>query len=172
MDRRADLAIALIVIAFGAFVLYTAQHIRPTGPVVDPIGPRGFPYMIGFFFLLGGAAIAYSRLRSWRRESGTVIPNEGEPDEPDVPASAAQAWTIMGASVLYAFAFTTAGYLIATPLYVAIGLRAMRLKSWPKVLLTAFVYTLATYVVFAIYMRVNLPVGPLTDLFRSIGVAR
>jgi putative tricarboxylic transport membrane protein len=172
MDRRIDLAIALVVVAFGAFVLYTAEHIRPTGPVVDPIGPRGFPYMIGVFFLVGGGVIAFSRLRAWRRQPGHTIPCDGEPDEPDVPASAAQAWTIMIASVLYALMLTTVGYIIATPLYVVVGLKAMRLRSWPTVLLTAAIYTLVTYVVFAVYMRVNLPVGPLTDLFRSVGLAR
>jgi hypothetical protein len=67
---------------------------------------------------------------------------------------------------------TTVGYIIATPLYVVVGLKAMRLRSWPTVLLTAAIYTLVTYVVFAVYMRVNLPVGPLTDLFRSVGLAR
>ncbi len=172
MDRRVDLFIGILVVLFGVFVLYTASHIRPTGPVVDPIGPRGFPYMIGILFLVGGCFVVYSRLRTWRSDAGNMVETDGEPDESDVPASAGQAWTIMAASVAYALILNPAGYVIATPVYVVIALKAMRMKSWATVLSVAIIYTIVTYVLFAHFMGVNLPVGPLTHLFRSLGLAR
>ena len=171
MDRRADLAIGALVILFGVFVLYTAGGIRPTGPVVDPIGPRGFPYMIGVCFLVGGGAVVFSRLRSWRQEVGPTVESDGEPDEPGVPASAAQAWTVMLAAIGYMLALHPAGYFIATPAFVTVALKAMRMRLGPAALI-ALVYTLATYVLFALYLKVNLPLGPLDGLFRSLDLVR
>lgn len=172
MDRRIDLAIGLLVIAFGAFVLVTASHIRPTGPVVDPIGPRGFPYMVGIFFLVGGCFGVAKRLSTWRSDAGPLVESDGEPDEAGVPASATQAWSIMAASVLYVITLPIAGYIIGTPLYVAFALNRMQVKSWPTIAATALVYTVLTYILFAHYMGVNLPVGPLTDAFRALKLIR
>ena len=172
MDRRVDLIIGILVIALGAAVLYVAQGIRPTGPVVDAIGPRAFPYMIGVFFLLGGSRVVYVRLRDWRSEVGPLVAEEGEPDEPGVPASAPQAFTVMAAAVIYALTLTSVGYAIGTPLFVIVTLKALRMKSWPAVIATALAYTAVTYIVFAHYLAVDLPLGPLTGAFRSIGLTR
>lgn len=89
-----------------------------------------------------------------------------------MPASAARAWTIMGASVLYILLLEPLGYIITTPLYVVLALKTMRMKAWSGPILTAIIYTAVTYIVFAIYMRVNLPVGPFTELFRAYHIGR
>ena len=65
MDRRIDLTIGIAVILTGIGVLYVGHGIRPTGPVVDAIGPRAFPYMFGVFFLVGGTWTVLNRLRLW-----------------------------------------------------------------------------------------------------------
>jgi putative tricarboxylic transport membrane protein len=171
MDRRIDLAIAILVVALGVAVIVIAGDIRPTGPVVDPIGPRALPYIIGFFLLIGGLRIISIRLRSWRRERGHLVATDGEPDEPGIPSSALQAFTIMGASVLYALTLSTVGYVVGTPLYVIAGLRAMRMKSWTAIIITAVVYTAFTYILFAHYMRVDLPLGVMAGPMRSLGIA-
>ena len=172
MNRKIDLIIGILVIVLGIAVLFIAKDIRATGPVVDPIGPRAFPYIVGIFFLIGGARIVLTRLQRWRHEPGDIVDNDGEEDEPDVPASATQAFIVMGVAVLYAAAMNTAGYILATPVFVIIGLRAMRMRSWPVAILTALLFTALTYIIFAYYMRVALPIGPLTGLFRSFGIAR
>jgi Tripartite tricarboxylate transporter TctB family len=172
MDRRIDLGIGIAIVLIGIGVLFMSQHIRSTGPVVDAIGPRAFPYMIGIFFLVGGGWTVLNRLRRWQSEAGHSIEGDGEPDEPDVPASAWQSFAVMTCCALYIAALTTLGYPIATPVFVIAALKAMRMKSWPAVLLIALVYTAATYVIFGHYLRVDLPLGPLTDAFRALGLAR
>ena len=172
MDRRIDLIIGLVVILLGAAVLYVAHGIRPTGPVVDPIGPRAFPYMIGIFFLMGGSWVIFKRLHKWKSEIGNIIETDGEPDEPDVPASALQAFIIVTASILYALAMPRLGYPLTTPLFVIAALKGMRMQSWPMIALIAIIYTAFTYVVFAFYLRVDLPLGLLADSFHSLGLAR
>jgi hypothetical protein len=128
--------------------------------------------MIGVFFLLGGSRIVYVRLRQWRTDTGNLVAEEGEPDEPGVPASAPQAFAIMAAAVIYALTLTSVGYAIGTPLFVIVTLKALRMKSWAVAIATALAYTAVTYIVFAHYLAVDLPLGPLTDAFRSIGLAR
>jgi hypothetical protein len=172
VDRRIDLIVGLFVIALGAAVLHVAHGIRPTGPVVDPIGPRAFPYMIGIFFLIGGSWTILNRLRKWRSESGNIIESDGEVDEPGIPASALQAFTVVAALILYTAGLPRLGYPIMTPLFVIAALKAMRMQSWLTIVATAVVYTAVTYVVFALYLRVDLPLGPLAATFHSLGLAR
>jgi len=45
-------------------------------------------------------------------------------------------------------------------------------RSGSAVILTALAYTAVTYIVFAHYLAVDLPLGPLTGAFRSVGLAR
>jgi putative tricarboxylic transport membrane protein len=172
MDRRIDLAIGIAVILAGLGVLYVGHGIRPTGPVVDAIGPRAFPYMIGVFFIVGGTWTVISRLRKWKTETGNIVETDGEPDESDVPASALQAFTVIGASILYVAAMPRLGYPITTPLFVITALKAMRMQSWLTVAVLALVYTAVTYIVFAHYLRVDLPLGPLATTFHQLGLSR
>jgi hypothetical protein len=64
------------------------------------------------------------------------------------------------------------GYPITTPLFVIAALKAMRMQSWVTILVLAIVYTAVTYVVFAHYLRVDLPLGPLTSTFHQLGLSR
>lgn len=172
MDRRIDLAIGIAVALAGLGVIFVANGIRPTGPVVDAIGPRAFPYMIGIFFLIGGSWTVLNRLRGWKNESGNIVESEGEPDEPGVPASALQSFAVIVASILYVLAMPRLGYPIATPFFVIAALKAMRVRSWLTIVAIAVVYTAVTYVIFAHYLRVDLPLGPLASSFHSLGLSR
>lgn len=172
MDRRVDLLIALLVVAAGVFVIVVAQGIRSIGPVVDPLGPKAIPNVVGALMILGGGGIAVSRLRRWRQEPGHLVDNEGEPDERGVPASSRQAALIMALSFGYVAALPYLGYIIASLVFVGGALRVMRVRSWAAIVLTAAIYTVVTYLVFARVVNVNFPLGPLADVLRSLGLAR
>jgi putative tricarboxylic transport membrane protein len=172
IDRRIDLAIGFAVIVFAVAILVFTGHIRPTGPVVDPIGPRGFPYLLGGVMLVAGIVNVLGQVRRWKRSGATMVPTDGEPDETDVPASGAQAFALMAVTFAYVAILTRVGYVIATPVYVAAALWLMRLRSTKTIVLTAVGYTLVTFVIFAVAMRVSLPLGPLADLLRSTGYVR
>jgi putative tricarboxylic transport membrane protein len=172
MDRRVDLAIAAAVAAFGVFVLVVARDIRPFGPVADPMGPAAFPQIVGVTLVLGGAALVCMRLLKWGRESSNLVPNDGEEDEADVPASAPRAFALMGASLAYAITMPTIGYVIGTVVYVTVALRLLKLQSWIVIGVIALIYMASTYLVFTQVVSVRLPVGPLLDFLRSLGLAR
>ena len=172
MDRRVDLAIAVSTALFGVLVLVVAQSIKPFGPVVDPLGPSTFPRILGTVLALSGAAIAIQRLRHWRAEPGHMVRNDGEPDEPTVPASATRAFVVMGLSVAYVLTMSMVGYVIGTPLYIGLALRTMGVRSPLALTLLAVGYTAITYLIFSQVVHVRLPLGPLQELFRGLGLAR
>lgn len=172
MDKRIDLAIAALIVAFGCFVVVEAFGIRPTGPVVDTIGPRGFPIVIGMVFMVVGSIVALDRLRRWNDEPGVMVETDGEPDEPNVPAKGYQAWTLMALLFGYALTLVPLGYLISTPLLVALALATMRMRSLTTIVITSLLYTIITFTIFDTLMGLSLPLGPVDTILREFGVVR
>lgn len=172
MDRRVDLAIAVAIVGFAVFVLVVAQGIRSTGQVIDPLGPRAIPTIIGFMLLIGGGAVAARRLLSWRSASGALVEEEGEPDEPGIPASAGQAAGVAILSFLFVALLPVVGYPLLAAGYIAGGLLIMRTRSVPLLVGLALGFSVGTYAIFALVLRVDLPAGPLTELLRSLALVR
>jgi putative tricarboxylic transport membrane protein len=142
MDTRRDLVIALCVAALGAGILWMTGSIR-MGIARDVIGPRAFPYAIGTLLLVGGLVLSLRRLRFMNAGGGFVAPEEGSEDTPDYPASAGRVLFIMVLSVAYVALLMPVGYLI---------------------------WTVLTYLLFSQLLDVRMPVGPLTPLFRDLGL--
>jgi putative tricarboxylic transport membrane protein len=172
VDRRVDLAIAVAIAGFAVFVLLVAQGIRSTGQIVDPLGPRAIPTIIGFMLLIGGAAVAVRRLLTWRSVTGPLVVTDGEPDEPGIPASARQAAGVAILSFLFVVLLPVVGYPLLATGYIAGGLLVMRTRSLPLLVGLSLGFSIVTYAVFALVLRVDLPAGPLTELFRSLGLVR
>ena len=168
MDRRVDIAISAFMIAFGIFVIAQATTIQ-SGLFTDPIGPRAFFYGCGVIFVLGGIANILQKLASRRLFPGPMVPPEGVEDEGHHPASAGRAALIALVSVLYMLSFRPLGYLIATPLYVAVCLRILNERNWLLNGIVAVLFTIVFYIIFAQGLGVWLPVGPFTKLFRDLG---
>jgi len=167
MDRRLDLIVALAFAAFGAFVCLQASTID-TGVMRDGVGPRAFFYGTGALIAAGGLWIAARRLRLWT-VSGPEADDDYSDDEAGYPASAGRAFAIIGLSLAYAVLFNPLGYLFATPLYVGGVLFAFGKRSLLHLLVTPLLYTASSYLIFAQFLNVRLPVGPLTGLFRDLG---
>lgn len=172
MDRRVDLAIAVAIAGFAVFVLVVTQGIRSTGQVIDPLGPRAIPTAIGFMLLIGGGAVAVKRLLSWRSAAGPLVEEEGEPDEPGIPASARQAAGVAILSFLFVALLPAVGYPLLAAGYIAGGLLVMRTRSVPLLVGLSLGFSVVTYAIFALVLRVDLPAGPLTELLRSLGLVR
>ena len=168
--RRIDVVIGLGIVALGVGIIVTARGIRRSGPAMDPIGPQAFPTIIATVLIVGGIVVAARELISWRRHPDAPF-DDGEPDEADVPASAVRAVTLMGLSLVYVLTMSIVGYPIGTVVFVGIALWMMRVRS-PLVLVSvSVIYTAASYYVFAQLVLVDLPLGPLLEPFRAMGLA-
>jgi len=168
MDRRYDFVMALAVIALGIFVLVVARAI-PTGFYKDAIGPRAFFFGIGTVFIIGGGTLVLRLLLSWKGQKGHMIPAEGETDEEGYPASVIMAGAIIGISILYVILLKPLGYLITTPLYIIGSMAVLKERQWGYTVLFALGFTLIFYIAFAQVLKMSIPVGPFTTLFRDLG---
>lgn len=169
MDRRSDLAFAAAVAAYGAFLFYLTSQMDP-GVTFDAVGKQGLAYFTGAFMFVLGAIVVVKRVRTWREEPSNIVYNEGSEDEEGYAASGVRALSVIGLTFAYIAAFTVLGYMISTPIFLVVGLLALRVRSMPILVLTPIVYTIVTFWVFAAFLRVRLPLGPLGPLLRDLGV--
>jgi putative tricarboxylic transport membrane protein len=169
MDRRIDLAVAVAFTAFGAWIILQATAIK-SGMMRDPIGPRTAFYVTGGILAIGGIILIVRSLRSWDWTASHIIPSEGVEDEAAYPASARRAFLLIGACMFYGLTFDPLGYLIATPLFIVVSLLILGERSRLGIPTIAILFTAITYVVFAQSLGVRVPVGPLTEPFRALGL--
>lgn len=169
MDRRIDLAVSIAFMALGIWIIVQAAAIK-SGMMRDPVGPRTAFYFTGGVLAIGGIILVARSLRSWSRTGNNLIPSEGVEDETDYPASARRAFMLIGVTLLYGLAFDTLGYLIATPLYIAIALLILGQRNWIGISTIAILFTVIVYIIFAQALGVRVPVGPLTGPFRALGL--
>ena len=155
-SARDDRAVAAVLVCFGLGVLALTVGLPPA-TAADPVGPRGFPALLGLVVLACGAALAFG----W----GTA-----PADRDAAPRGALALRPLLGAiglTALYLAVLEPAGYLLATPPYLA-ALLLVQGRVTPR----AFVFTVlglpaVLYLLFAVAMRVPLPAGPLEPLLRG-----
>ena len=97
-------------------------------------------------------------MRRWRKE-GPLVPNEGTPDDAGVEqGSARRAISIWAAAFLYVLAMPAVGYLLATPVFLAV---VLWLFSCRGLLLVALPlgFTVPAYLIFVKFLSVRLPTG-------------
>ena len=168
MDRRVDVAIALVVVALGVVILFATQNIADS-PVPDPIGPRGIPNALGIFFVTAGSVLALRRVVRWNSES-TLVPPEGSEDDQGVPpGSSVRALSIWFAALVYVVTLPYLGYLIGTPLFIAFMLWQLKfdrkpLLRVPAIVVYPVIFTVATYLFFAMFLGVRIPLGFVREL--------
>jgi putative tricarboxylic transport membrane protein len=146
-----------LVAAFGLVVL--AAALRLPGPTpADPVGPRGFPALLGL--VLAGAGLGLA-----------LVPGPPPDDAAGRGRLAVRPLlAAIGLTAGYLAVLEPAGYLLATPPYLAGLLLAQDRKG--RVSARAFALTvlglpLVLYVFFAVAMRVPLPPGPLEPFLRG-----
>ena len=139
----------------------------------DPVGPRGFAYVVGTL-IAGLGVVLVVRLLLERRRSPVVLTAEQEAvrtgDDPRFAASSGQAFTIVGLTLLYAVLLDPLGYLLATALHVAACLWVMGTRSRVRLVVFPLAYTLATFVVFHVLLGVRMPAGVAEPLLDALGI--
>lgn len=168
VDRRIDLGLSVGIVIFGLLLFVAAMNIN-LGTIQDPIGPRGVPTFLAIAFVVGGLILSFRRLTTWKAENGHRVPSEGTLDEPEYPASARRAFTIIAISVLYALLLPILGFVLATPVLLAVLMWTMQVRSRRLLVLVPIAYTLVVFLVFSEGLSVSLPLGPLTGPLEAIG---
>jgi putative tricarboxylic transport membrane protein len=163
MDSRKDLLLSLGVIALGIAVIAIAYS-WPEPRIRDAVGPRAFPYGLGLLFVLGGAFVAWQRLRNMYAAAGYVVPDEGGEEEDGVPASGLRAMAMIGLCAVYTYLFNDIGFIILTPIYIALSLIVMKERSPVLVVVTSLAFTAITYLLIHTVLGGRLPEGVLQGM--------
>jgi hypothetical protein len=163
MDKRKDVAFALAIAVFGLVLVVLSRQVT-VGSLRDPLGPRLLPTACGVLLFVGGAGLAVRRLVRWK-ELPVVVPAEGaSEDVADYPASTWRAMTVWLACFLYAATLERAGFMLLTPVLVAVLLWLLHLRNVVQLAVISVVSTLALYGLFDVLLNVRLPHGPLSGV--------
>jgi hypothetical protein len=157
-----DGLVAIGFAVFGVVLLTAALTFPPVRVARDPVGPMGLPLGLALIFIVGGGLQAYKSL--WLdRALGPIVPPDGPDDEPDHPVSARRGLGFVLGGLAYVLLLIPLGYLIATPVFIALGLWAMDYRSRRGITVIAVAFTLVAFVVFSSVLHVPVPTGFLTD---------
>ena len=144
---RRDTTAAALALGFGAVAAYQSAKL-PFGTVHSP-GPGFFPWWTSV--LIGAlAAIFFVQTLTARAESAS---------EPG--GRIAKVLALLAVLALYTFTLETLGYPLCTFLLVLFMLRVTDPQRWPVALGMAAATAVGSYVVFAVWLSVPLPRGPL-----------
>jgi putative tricarboxylic transport membrane protein len=144
---RRDAAVAAVTLAFGAAALYASSKL-PFGTVRSP-GQGFFPWWTSAMLLMLALILLAQALTS---RPSPVIEERGR------IAKVAALLIVLGT---YIFLLDPLGYPLCTFLLVLFMLRVTDPQRWTVALSIAAVSAFGSYIVFAIWLSVPLPRGPL-----------
>ncbi len=144
---RRDAAVAAMALVFGAAAAYESSKL-PFGTVHNP-GPGFFPWWTSAVIVLLALILLVQTLTSRSRTA-----REG-------PGRIAKVAALLVALSVYTFLLDPLGYPLCTFLLVLFMLRATDPQRWAVALSMAAITAVGSYIVFAIWLSVPLPRGPL-----------
>ena len=147
--RRRELGAAAVLLAFGLLALTQARGLR-FGSVVSP-GPGFFPLCLAAAFSLVSLGLL---VRALRAPAGAPSPPSGA----DLAGRLKVLGTLIGLLV-YALVLEPLGFLLATFALLLFFFTALQRQRWPVALGGSLATALLTYLVFKVWLGVNLPGG-------------
>ena len=153
MDRlRTDRVVLVATLVLAAAYFYATESL-PTMRVGDPLGPKAFPRLL-FAGLLVAAVLIFLEMR--RKGRGAMVNSvDGAPKDPP-------AWGLLAGVVactgLYFLAFDSAGYVLATSVYLVVLTSYLNPGKRVANVLTSLLFALASYLSFQ-FLGVALPQG-------------
>jgi hypothetical protein len=169
-NKVVDLAVTLVVFALGAFIVSEASTFR-TGSFPDLITARGLPYITGGFMMFAAVVIGLQQALSWNRFPGSYTLTVGAPDEPGQESSALRSFAVVALALCLVGLLRPVGFLIVTPFALFGMLMVMNVRSRAKLIGFPLGFTAVIWIAFSQILGVVLPLGPLTAVARSWGLA-
>lgn len=142
-----DRAAAAVLLAFGLIALEEARKLR-LGSIARP-GPGFFPVVLAAAFSLVCVALLVVALRT----SDTTAPPGARLGWPKVVAT-------MATLFVYAFALERVGFVITTFVLLLFFFKALERQRWATALAGSLATAFVTYLVFKVWLQVQLPAGP------------
>lgn len=148
--KRYELGSAIFLFALGIFVCLEALTLD-MGRIVKP-GPGFFPFWLGVSLTIVSLALAITFHRK-----------KIDSSDPSLTLWKGRKWEkvlfSLVALLLYALFLESLGYILATLFLLFFLFWAIEAQRWPVVILGSAAASLVTYVIFKLWLQVQLPVG-------------
>lgn len=129
----------------------------PTARIGDPLGPKAFPALVGGGLILSAILLL---LETWTKRRA-LTDTRAEPRSKDEKHLYLVMIAMVAWSAVYYFVFETAGYVLATPVFLFVLLCYFNPRKHLANVLVALGFTATVYLLFSILLGVPLPAGPL-----------
>ena len=167
-DVRLETAVAVAGVVIGAAFIFFGSQLRQ-GAIPDPVTTGGMPVGTGIFIIVLSAIVGLRAIRAWSR-GAELVPSEGSNDEPGFPASWTRVVVFVAGSMLWTFLLPRIGYVIATPVFLALALRLFGVRSWLKLTLVPVIFTAVCWYLFGQVLAIQIPWGFLEPWAREVGL--
>ena len=147
--KRAEVIPPLIWLMIGVIICFASVGLR-LGSWRHP-GPGLFPFLIGCVIVLLSVSLTIPELLR-KNQDGLGWPNR---------AGLRRIITVFALLVFYALALERLGFIPCTFLFFVAIFKGLGRKSWKYALLTGITVSVLAYVVFQVWLKTNLPRGPL-----------
>jgi len=145
--RGRDRGAAVVLLVFGLLALEEARKLR-FGSIAKP-GPGFFPLVLALAFSLVCLALLISAIRT-RAAEAAAGPRLAWP----------QIVGTMAALLVYALVLEPAGFVLATFALLLFFFKVLERQRWVSALAGSFATAFVTYLVFKVWLNVQLPAGP------------
>ena len=155
VDRWLGISLTLVALVWLWLVNLDIPDIR----IGAEPGPRGFPRLLGVVLAVLGV-ILLLRANASVRLTTPAQAGGSEAIAPVTRREAAFAGGVFGLLIFYAFLLERVGFLIATPLVMALAMVGpLRMRTWLVVALLAVGFTFGCWVIFDSLLGTPLPRG-------------
>lgn len=151
-----DTVTGVFAVVLGAAYLASTFNI-PQMDAGDEVGPRAFPYIVAALALISGIVLLVKELLNPERKAFSFAFVAGR-------AIWLRILATMAAGIVYGLVLDWLGYLIATILFMIVVCELINVGKHKQNLIISVVFSLVTFVSFAIILKLSLPRGLLDFL--------
>lgn len=161
VDRRIDVAVCFAAFLLGLALVVLSGGLRQ-GSIPDPIGPGGWPKLLGAILMAAMGANIARRLVTWRASAENMVLSDGGKDDiAGRPATVLRPAFVLVSALAWMLVVRWSGFIIATTGFLMAGLVLMQVRSPAKLLLVPLLFSLIAWLLFGALFGVRLPAGPI-----------
>ena len=149
----ADRVIFVCTLVLAGLYFYATEQL-PSLEIGDPLGPKAFPRLLGVGLLVTAVILLLEILRARRTAPRQAAPSTKGDVRPYMVVVAVSVWTF-----LYFLVFERLGYVLATIPYLVALTAYFNRGKWVANVLTAVLFSFASYLMFTKLLGVNLARG-------------
>ena len=147
--HRYQIGSAIFLLFVGCFFAIEGQTLK-LGKIVKP-EPGFFPFWLGIGLIILSLALIFQSMR------GRINTGAAQPLWKGIRWQ--KVIFLLAVLLLYSIFLERLGYILATFILMFFMFRAVEAQKWPIVILGSVVTSLFTYVLFRLWLQVQLPVG-------------